>query len=81
MTGRLPARVELRFLESGLVGPPHADRAGPRRSARAAIAEAAAGIRARRFEATPSYQTCRYCAYNQICPSTATRGVKRGGTR
>ena len=34
---------------------------------------AAAGIRARRFHPTPGYQTCRYCAYNQICPSTATR--------
>jgi hypothetical protein len=37
------------------------------------VKAAAAGIRARRFEATPSYNACRYCAYNQICPSTATR--------
>ncbi|HEV8457085.1 MAG TPA: PD-(D/E)XK nuclease family protein, partial [Methylomirabilota bacterium] len=72
MTGRLPARVELRFLESGLTGrsvPTEEDLA----EARAAIELAAAGIRARRFEATPGYQVCRYCAYNQICPSTATR--------
>jgi DNA helicase-2/ATP-dependent DNA helicase PcrA len=72
MTGRLPARVELRFLESGLAGchvPTEQDLA----DARQAIEAAAAGIRARRFEATPGYQTCRYCAYNQICPSTATR--------
>jgi CRISPR/Cas system-associated exonuclease Cas4 (RecB family) len=41
--------------------------------AREAIETAAAGIRARRFDPTPGYQTCRYCAYNQICPSTATR--------
>jgi len=34
---------------------------------------AAAGIRARAFEATPSYNACRHCAYNQICPYTATR--------
>ena len=39
----------------------------------AAVEAAAAGIRARRFEATPSRQACRYCAYNQICPFTATR--------
>jgi DNA helicase-2/ATP-dependent DNA helicase PcrA len=64
--------VELRFLESGLTGahrPTDRDLA----DAEAAIAAAAAGIRARRFAATPGYQTCRYCPYNQICPSTATR--------
>jgi len=32
-----------------------------------------AGIRAREFAPTPAYQVCRYCAYNQICPSTATQ--------
>jgi len=72
MTDRLPARVELRFLESGLTGghvPTESDLA----EAREAIEAAAAGIRARRFDPTPGYQTCRYCAYNQICPSTATR--------
>jgi DNA helicase-2/ATP-dependent DNA helicase PcrA len=72
MTGRLPARVELRFLESGLVGrhtPTDLDLA----KAREAIAEAARGIRRREFEATPEYQACRYCPYNQICPSTATQ--------
>ena len=36
------------------------------------VKQAAAGIRARRFDATPSYNACRYCAYNQICPFTAT---------
>jgi DNA helicase-2/ATP-dependent DNA helicase PcrA len=72
MTGRLPARVELRFLESGVVGrhtPTDVDLA----KAREAIAEAARGIRHREFEATPEYQACRYCPYNQICPSTATQ--------
>jgi DNA helicase-2/ATP-dependent DNA helicase PcrA len=72
MTGRLPARVELRFLESGVTGrhtPGEADVV----EAEAAIHAAAAGIRARRFEPTPGYQTCRFCAYSQICPSTATR--------
>ena len=71
-TARLPDRVELRFLESGLTGghvPTESDLA----EAREAIETAAAGIRARRFDPTPGYQTCRYCAYNQICPSTATR--------
>jgi len=72
MVGRLPARVELRFLESGLVGrhvPTDEDAA----AAADAVRAAAAGIRGRRFAATPSYQACRFCAYNQICPYTASR--------
>ncbi len=74
MFGRLPARVELRFLESGMVGehePTEAD-AG---AALGAVQATAAGIRARNFTATPSYRACRYCAYNQICPYTASRDV------
>ncbi|HTO10621.1 MAG TPA: ATP-dependent DNA helicase [Candidatus Binatia bacterium] len=72
MTGRLPQRVELRFIETNVLGrrePTEADL----QEAIAAVEAAAAGIRARRFEATPSRQVCRYCAYNQICPFTATR--------
>jgi DNA helicase-2/ATP-dependent DNA helicase PcrA len=72
MVGRLPARVELRFLESGVVGrhvPTEEDTA----EAAEAVRAAAAGIRARRFAATPSRQACRACAYNQICPETASR--------
>jgi DNA helicase-2/ATP-dependent DNA helicase PcrA len=72
MTGTLPARVELRFLDSGLTGrhiPTEKDLDG----AVAALKAASAGIRARHFGATPGYQACRYCAYNQICPVTATR--------
>jgi DNA helicase-2/ATP-dependent DNA helicase PcrA len=71
-TGVLPARVELRFLESGVAGR-HEPTENDLAEAEAAILEAAAGIRARRFEPTPGYQVCHYCAYNQICPSTATR--------
>jgi DNA helicase-2/ATP-dependent DNA helicase PcrA len=72
MTGRLPQWVELRFIETHVVGrrePTEADLG----EACAAIEAAAAGIRARRFDATPSRQACRYCAYSQICPFTATR--------
>jgi DNA helicase-2/ATP-dependent DNA helicase PcrA len=71
MTGILPQRVELHFIDSRVVGrhvPTDAD-AG---DAATAVKSVAAGIRGRRFEATPSPQTCRYCAYHQICPFTAT---------
>jgi len=68
----LPQRVELRFLESNLVGR-HAPAAADLEEAIAAVKAAAAGIRARAFAATPSYNACRTCAYSQICPFTATR--------
>ncbi len=72
MTGRLPQRVELRFIESHVTGR-HTPADADANEAIAAVQAAAAGIRARRFDATPSRQACRYCAYSQICPFTATR--------
>jgi DNA helicase-2/ATP-dependent DNA helicase PcrA len=72
MTGALPRRVELHFIESRVVGR-HVPTGVDAEEAVAAVTRVAAGIRARRFEATPSPHTCRYCAYNQICPFTATR--------
>jgi DNA helicase-2/ATP-dependent DNA helicase PcrA len=72
MTGRLPQRVELRFIESHVTGR-HTPADADADEAIAAVRAAAAGIRARRFDATPSRQACRYCAYGQICPFTATR--------
>jgi DNA helicase-2/ATP-dependent DNA helicase PcrA len=72
MAGALPQRVELRFIESNVTGR-HAPGEDDVAEAIDGVKAAAAGIRARRFEATPSYNACRYCAYNQICPFTATR--------
>jgi DNA helicase-2/ATP-dependent DNA helicase PcrA len=72
MTGALPQRVELRFVESGVVGR-HVPGPQDLVEAAGAVKAAAAGIRARRFDATPSRVACRYCAYNQVCPFTATR--------
>jgi len=71
-TGRLPQRVELRFIESNVVGR-HVPGDADADEALAAVEAAAAGIRARRFDATPSRNACRWCAYRQICPFTATR--------
>jgi len=71
-SGRLPQRVELRFIESHVVGR-HVPTDADVDEALAAVEVAAAGIRARRFEATPSRNACRWCAYRQICPFTATR--------
>jgi DNA helicase-2/ATP-dependent DNA helicase PcrA len=71
MTGTLPQRVELRFIDSHVVGR-HTPTADDADEAIAAVKTAAAGIRARLFEATPSWGACRNCAYNQVCPYTAT---------
>ncbi len=72
MTGRLPDAVQLHFLETGLIGRAEVD---PKRLARARekIATAATGIRARDFAPTPDLRTCTYCAYRDICPSSAVR--------
>src|SRR5437867_2687843 len=71
-SGRLPQRVELRFIESHVVGR-HTPTEEDVHEALTSVEAAAAGIRARRFEATPSRNACRWCAYRQICPFTATR--------
>jgi DNA helicase-2/ATP-dependent DNA helicase PcrA len=72
LTGRLPDAIQLQFLESGLIGRAEVD---PRRlaKARARIASAAAGMRARDYRARPDYLACTYCAFRDICPSSAVR--------
>jgi DNA helicase-2/ATP-dependent DNA helicase PcrA len=68
--GRLPDRVELRFLESGLAG---GKRPTPEEAARTeeVVREVSAQIRERQFEARPSYMACGQCAFRDICPYTA----------
>jgi DNA helicase-2/ATP-dependent DNA helicase PcrA len=65
--GRPPDDLTLHFLESGIEG--HST-ATPKRLAAAAqqVATAAEGIRAGRFEATPSPTRCGYCPFREICP-------------
>lgn len=69
--GVTPRAVELRFLEAGLTG--HAP-VQPRdlTKAREKVLQAASGIRQRNFEAKPNFMACRYCAYREICPATAS---------
>jgi DNA helicase-2/ATP-dependent DNA helicase PcrA len=69
-TGELPAAVQLRFLESGMVGRIVPDRTRLDR-ARKAVETAAAGIRAGAFEAKPDYMACGFCPYREICPASA----------
>ena len=65
--GLLPAKVELIFLESGIT----ASRKVAEEDLEEVVEEVkevASGIRAKNFQATPGYNNCSYCAYNQICP-------------
>jgi RecB family exonuclease len=69
--GRLPDRVELRFLESGLAAgrvPSRDDVEGTE----ARIRAAASGIRRREFPARPTYAACGQCPFREICPHTAS---------
>ncbi|RJP29769.1 MAG: PD-(D/E)XK nuclease family protein [Candidatus Omnitrophota bacterium] len=65
--GELPLRVELHFLESGLIGRKEIDEADIK-DVEENIDSVAEGIRNNKFEATPNYMSCTYCAYNEICP-------------
>ncbi len=70
--GRLPDRVELHFLGRDVVVGQARKTPADIAAVRAMILEAASGIRAQRFIATPDpYRACPYCAFNQVCPFTA----------
>ncbi len=70
--GSLPNRVELYFLESGLIGSNEIEEEDLDKI-KEKIKEVALGLRNQNFEATPTYMACSYCAYNQICPQAKLR--------
>ena len=70
--GKLPIRVELYFLESGIIGSYEIEEADLDKI-KEKIKEVSEGIRAQDFKATPAYMACGYCAYNQICPFAKIR--------
>ena len=72
-TGRLPDRVALSFLETGLLGAKRPVRAETDEALRK-IESVSASIRARDFAARPSYFACGQCAFRDICPYTARTG-------
>jgi len=70
--GALPKRVELYFLESGIIGSSRIDNDNLEKI-KEKIILVSAGIRKQNFPATPAYMACTYCAYNQICPFAIIR--------
>ncbi|HEX9780293.1 MAG TPA: ATP-dependent DNA helicase [bacterium] len=67
LRGGPPARVELRFLESELTGT-HEITASDLESAERQLLEVAGGIRDRKFPARPQEFSCRWCAFQSVCP-------------
>ena len=65
--GQLPTRVELRFLETDVVGQAIVTEADLERT-KTSLQKAAEGMRARLFHATPQEHACRWCAFQSICP-------------
>jgi DNA helicase-2/ATP-dependent DNA helicase PcrA len=72
--GRLPDRVELRFLESGLVAGRAPTLEDVSRTEER-IRTAAEGIRRRDFHPRPTWMACGQCPFREICPHT-TRGTE-----
>jgi DNA helicase-2/ATP-dependent DNA helicase PcrA len=73
--GRLPDRVELRFLESGLAAG-RRPRVEEVSRTEERIRAAATAIRRRQFPARPTWMACGQCPFREICPHTA-RGSER----
>ena len=68
MHGQPPKRVELRFLETGVVGQ-HAFSEEDLERTKDHLRNVARFIRAGDFHPTPQERACRWCAYQTICPS------------
>ena len=67
--GHLPEKVELHFLESGLVGCAKKEE-DDMDKVKLLVDEVAAGLRQQNYKAKPTYMACQYCPYKQICPHT-----------
>jgi len=71
LAGELPDRVELYFVDSGIVGSV-APTGKMIEKIEGIIRTAAEGIRSENFEPNPQYMSCSYCPFVNICP-----GVKK----
>jgi len=66
--GHAPKRLELRFLETGVIGSAELTDQDLE-AVKERLREAASRIRALDFHPEPSEKSCRWCAYQTICPS------------
>lgn len=65
--GKIPEKLELRFIESGLIGITVKKEKDLLKTVDL-IREVSEGIRKKDFSAMPTYIACDYCAYQGICP-------------
>ena len=65
--GQPPTRIELRFLDTGVIGRAVFDEQDFER-ARNILRRTSQGIRAQEFQAQPQEFACRWCAFQAICP-------------
>jgi DNA helicase-2/ATP-dependent DNA helicase PcrA len=69
-TGELPARVQLHFIDTGVIGGAAPDETRIDK-ARQKLATAAEGIRAGNFTPRPTPISCGYCPFREVCPASA----------
>jgi DNA helicase-2/ATP-dependent DNA helicase PcrA len=74
-TSYLPEKVVLHFLDSGVIGTAVKTEKDIEKL-QEKIRQVSAGIRTSDFAARPTYMACRYCAYQNICPYTASAGQR-----
>lgn len=72
--GKLPSRVKLYFVETGLQGTFVPTEKSVAKTV-AEIEKATEGIRKRDFKATPDIKTCSYCPFRFYCPSARLEKV------
>ena len=70
LAGRLPDRLELRYVLTGITGVSSCDEERIAK-AHAKIAEIAAAIRAEEFDARPDARKCAICACRPVCRESA----------
>ncbi|MFH1347196.1 MAG: ATP-dependent DNA helicase, partial [Candidatus Margulisiibacteriota bacterium] len=67
--GKFPHRVELHFLENGLIGSVEKGEKDITKTWEK-IQKVEEGIRKANFTATPNQRACSFCPYNEICPAS-----------
>ncbi len=72
LTGKLPKKLSLYFVEDGIFGS-FEPTLKTMQQAEEFINLAAKGIRENSFDANPEYMACTYCPYSPICPYTAAK--------
>jgi len=72
--GKIPKKMELHFLETGLVGEAELKEKNLNKVTEK-IQQASVGIRSRSYQAKPGYMSCRYCPYQKICPYRGEKNV------